>query len=117
MDPVPTTPDANARLADLEEICDELVVIKKGSVIFSGDIAGFRKQIGAALAAAAERAGLTLGELAERLVPDAGLDVRGERQIAAGGTVTWVSIGAGWRACWPTSGPGPLRFRPGAGEA
>ena len=32
-------------LADLEEICDELVVIKKGSVIFSGDIAGFRKQM------------------------------------------------------------------------
>jgi len=32
-------------LADLEEICDELVVIKKGTVIFSGDIAGFRKQM------------------------------------------------------------------------
>ena len=32
-------------LADLEEICDELVVIKDGSVIFSGDIAGFRKQM------------------------------------------------------------------------
>jgi ABC-2 type transport system ATP-binding protein len=32
-------------LADLEEICDELVVIRKGSVIFSGDIAGFRKQM------------------------------------------------------------------------
>lgn len=32
-------------LADLEEICDELVVIKKGSVIFSGDIAGFRRQM------------------------------------------------------------------------
>ena len=60
--------------------------------------AGFGKQIGAALAAAAARAGLTLGELAERLVPDAGLDVRGERQIAAGGTVAWVSIGTGWRA-------------------
>ena len=32
-------------LADLEEICDELVVIKKGSVIFSGDVAGFRRQM------------------------------------------------------------------------
>ncbi len=32
-------------LADLEEICDELVVIKKGTVIFSGDIAGFRRQM------------------------------------------------------------------------
>ena len=32
-------------LADLEEICDELVVIRRGSVIFSGDIAGFRRQM------------------------------------------------------------------------
>jgi ABC-2 type transport system ATP-binding protein len=32
-------------LADLEEICDELVVIKSGTVIFSGDIAGFRRQM------------------------------------------------------------------------
>jgi ABC-2 type transport system ATP-binding protein len=32
-------------LADLEEICDDLVVIKKGSVIFAGDIDGFRKQM------------------------------------------------------------------------
>lgn len=59
--------------------------------------AGFRKQIGAALAAAAARAGLTLEELAERVVPDAGLDGRGERRIAAGGTVAWVSVGTGWR--------------------
>lgn len=35
-------------LSDIEEICDELVVIKKGSVIFSGDIAGFRRQMNAA---------------------------------------------------------------------
>lgn len=34
-------------LADLEEICDELVVIRRGTVIFSGDIAGFRKQMNA----------------------------------------------------------------------
>lgn len=32
-------------LADLEEICDELVVIKRGNVIFCGDIAGFRRQM------------------------------------------------------------------------
>lgn len=32
-------------LADLEEICDDLVVIRKGSVIFSGDISGFRRQM------------------------------------------------------------------------
>ena len=32
-------------LADLEEICDDLVVIKNGSVIFSGPVAGFRRQM------------------------------------------------------------------------
>lgn len=32
-------------LADLEEICDDLVVIRKGTVIFNGDLAGFRKQM------------------------------------------------------------------------
>jgi ABC-2 type transport system ATP-binding protein len=32
-------------LADLEEICDELVVIMRGSVIFSGDTAAFRRQM------------------------------------------------------------------------
>ena len=32
-------------LADLEEICDDLVVIKNGSVIFSGEVAGFRRQM------------------------------------------------------------------------
>jgi len=32
-------------LADLEEICDALVVIRKGTVIFSGDITAFRRQM------------------------------------------------------------------------
>ena len=32
-------------LADLEEICDELVVIRNGNAIFAGDIAGFRRQM------------------------------------------------------------------------
>jgi hypothetical protein len=60
--------------------------------------AGFRTQIQGVLAAAAGRAGLSLGELAERLVPDAGLDGQGERQIAADGMVAAsVGIGDGWR--------------------
>jgi hypothetical protein len=60
--------------------------------------AGFRTQIGAALAAAAAGAGLTVGELAERFVPDGDLDGHGERQIAVDGTVVAsVSIGDGWR--------------------
>lgn len=32
-------------LADLEEICDDLVVIKNGNVIFSGAVSGFRRQM------------------------------------------------------------------------
>jgi ABC-2 type transport system ATP-binding protein len=32
-------------LADLEEICDELVVIRRGSVMFCGDMAAFRAQM------------------------------------------------------------------------
>ncbi|HXG58529.1 MAG TPA: ABC transporter ATP-binding protein [Thermoanaerobaculia bacterium] len=32
-------------LADLEEICDDLVVIRSGSVIFAGDIGAFRLQM------------------------------------------------------------------------
>ena len=59
--------------------------------------AGFRKQIGTALASAAVRAGLAVSELAERFVADAGLDGHGERQIAVGGAVARVSIGDGWR--------------------
>jgi uncharacterized protein DUF4132 len=59
--------------------------------------AGFRQQIGAGLAVAAERAGLTMSELAERVVPDAGLSPDGERQITADRTTAWVSIDAGGR--------------------
>ena len=32
-------------LADLEEICDDLVVIRNGTVIFSGDVAAFRRDM------------------------------------------------------------------------
>ena len=32
-------------LADLEEICDDLVVIRNGGVIFSGDVSAFRRQM------------------------------------------------------------------------
>jgi ABC-2 type transport system ATP-binding protein len=32
-------------LADLEEICDDLVVIRNGSVVFSGDVAAFRRDM------------------------------------------------------------------------
>ena len=32
-------------LADLEEVCDDLVVIRGGTVIFSGDVAAFRREM------------------------------------------------------------------------
>jgi len=43
--------------------------------------AGFRKQIGAALTTAADRAGLTAGQLIERVVPTAGLDASSQRHL------------------------------------
>jgi hypothetical protein len=42
---------------------------------------GFRKQIAAALVDAAQRAGLTPGQLVERAVPVAGLDANSERRL------------------------------------
>ena len=49
---------------------------------------GFRKQIGAALADAARRAGLTPGQLVERAVPAAGLDANGERRLDLAASAT-----------------------------
>jgi uncharacterized protein DUF4132 len=61
---------------------------------------GFRTQINAAISAAAQRAGLAPSELAEHVVPDAGLNANGARQVAT----AWVSIGAGRRVIteWDT---------------
>jgi hypothetical protein len=59
--------------------------------------AGYRKQVIAALAAAAQSAGLSLGELAERTVPDGGLNEEGERVVMAGGRTARLKLSAGWR--------------------
>ncbi len=66
--------------------------------------AGYRKHITAALSAAAQRAGLSLGELAERTVPDGGLDEDGERVVMAGGQTARLKVSADWRilAEWQT---------------
>jgi hypothetical protein len=50
--------------------------------------AGFRKQIAAALTAAAARSGVTPGQLIERVVPTAGLDANSERHIDLTATAT-----------------------------
>src|SRR5258707_14414673 len=56
------------------------------------------------LSAAAQRAGLSLGELAERTVPDGGLDEDGERVVMAGGQTARLKVSADWRilAEWQT---------------
>lgn len=61
---------------------------------------GFRTQINAAIGAAAQRAGLAPSELAEHVVPAAGLNANGERQVGT----AWVAIGAGRRVVteWET---------------
>ncbi|HEX9031356.1 MAG TPA: DUF4132 domain-containing protein [Streptosporangiaceae bacterium] len=51
-----------------------------------------RRQAGAALSVAARRSGLRPGELAERLVPRAGLDSGGERIVAAGEVTARVRV-------------------------
>jgi hypothetical protein len=76
--------------------------------------AGFRKQIGAALTSAAQRSGVTPGQLIERVVPTASLDANSERhvEITAAATariritegcrvVTEWASSEGWRAKAP----------------
>src|SRR5262249_26910902 len=82
--------------------------------------AGFRTRINAALAAAARSAGLSPGELAERVVPDAGLDDKGQRIVITNGATARVTIGPNWRVLteWQTqtgwSGKAPAEIEPGA---
>jgi hypothetical protein len=54
--------------------------------------AGLRRQIGAAIGAAARRAGLGRDDLDERLVGNAGLDRRGQRLVTAGTAEARVSL-------------------------
>ena len=51
-----------------------------------------RGQVGAALRAAGRRAGLGEGEIAERVVPRAGLDAGGQRVIAVGAVTARVTL-------------------------
>lgn len=60
--------------------------------------AGYRKQITAAIAVAAQNAGLSPGQLTERAVADAGLSASGDRLITSGAVVARVSITPDWKA-------------------
>jgi len=81
-------------LADLEEICDELVVIKKGSVIFSGDIAGFRKQMRSAtrwrLAAVSRPITLPTG-LRGEIVESGPTSIDFEGELTPGERARWIA--------------------------
>jgi ABC-2 type transport system ATP-binding protein len=81
-------------LADLEEICDELVVIRKGSVIFSGDIAGFRKQMRSTtrwrLTAVSRPIALPSGVRGE-VVGSGPTSVDFEGELTAGDRARWIA--------------------------
>jgi ABC-2 type transport system ATP-binding protein len=81
-------------LADLEEICDELVVIRGGTVIFSGDIAGFRKQMRSTtrwrLAAVSRPIALPSG-LRGEVVESGPTFVDFEGELSAGDRARWIA--------------------------
>jgi ABC-2 type transport system ATP-binding protein len=81
-------------LADLEEICDELVVIRKGTVIFSGDIAGFRKQMRATtrwrLTAVSRPIAIPSGVRGE-VVGSGPTSVDFEGELTAGDRARWIA--------------------------
>ena len=81
-------------LADLEEICDELVVIRKGTVIFSGDIAGFRRQMRATtrwrLAAVSRPIAIPSGVHGE-IVGSGPTSVDFEGELSAGDRARWIA--------------------------
>lgn len=70
---------------------------------------GLGKRISAALAAAAEQAGLTPGQLAERSVPACGLDSQGAATFCAGAVTARVQVDDDLtvRANWATAGRAP----------
>jgi ABC-2 type transport system ATP-binding protein len=97
-------------LADLEEICDELVVIKNGSVIFSGDIAGFRKQMRSTtrwrLTAVSRQIALPSGMRGE-IIESGPTSIDFEGELSAHERARWIAdlVGRGVDVCEVT----PLR--------
>ena len=81
-------------LADLEEICDDLVVIRNGTVIFSGDIAGFRRQMRATtrwrLAAVSRPIAVPTGVRGE-VVESGATFVDFEGELSAGDRARWIA--------------------------
>jgi ABC-2 type transport system ATP-binding protein len=81
-------------LADLEEICDRLVVIRRGTIIFDGEIAGFRAQMRATTRWRLVTTGgqATMPGNITGAITDTGpnwIDVEGE--LAPGERARWIS--------------------------
>jgi hypothetical protein len=77
--------------------------------------AGFRARIDAGLAAAARNAGLSPSALAERVVPDAGLDPGGQRLVRVHAATARISVGRDLRvtAEWETGAGWARKAPPG----
>jgi ABC-2 type transport system ATP-binding protein len=81
-------------LADLEEICDELVVIRNGTVIFSGDIAGFRRQMRSTTRwrlAAVSRPIAILSGVRGEIIESGPTSVDFEGELTAGERARWIA--------------------------
>jgi len=81
-------------LADLEEICDELVVIRNGTVIFAGDIAGFRRQMRSTTRwrlAAVSRPIAILSGVRGEIVESGPTSVDFEGELTAGERARWIA--------------------------
>src|SRR5215469_14837965 len=76
-----------ARIATTEAIAG-LQALQRGT-----RHSGYRARIGNALAAAAASAGLSPSQLAEQVVPDAGLDTGGRRLVQAGPVTARIGLG------------------------
>jgi len=85
----------NACIYSLGEIASPAAVTSLLDLQRTVRHAGFRKQIDAALASAARRAGLSPSQLAERVVPDAGLTASRQRVIAGASATARIAIGDG----------------------
>jgi len=81
-------------LSDLEEICDELVVIKRGNVIFSGTVSGFRQQMQSSMRWRVRTAGKSVtmpGHLKAEVVAAGSNYIEVEGDLSPGDRARWIA--------------------------
>lgn len=81
-------------LADLEEICDDLVVIRKGTIVFSGDIAAFRRRMQSTTRwrISAVRGDITIpSDLGAMVVGDGAGSLEIEGDLSPGDRARWLA--------------------------